>query len=132
MNTEFHPRIMAFHTDSTAPNSTSSTPQAQTPVAQSRRESLDGGAARNASVVEQQEKTHKSLNQSIKKMWKEVKQHAAEHHRSVNNAYEATHGAGMRMGSVSVPASRTGSVSAPVKETWGLASNGRMGRGWMG
>jgi hypothetical protein len=43
-------------------------------------------------------KTEKNLNSSIKKLWKQVKVAAQEHHRSVNAAYEATHGAGRMPG----------------------------------
>jgi hypothetical protein len=43
----------------------------------------------------QEEKTHHSLNASIKKMWKEIKHHASEHHKSVNAAYAASYGAGV-------------------------------------
>jgi hypothetical protein len=69
-----------------------------TPATQSRRPSHE--SAHDAHhFVNSEEKTHKTLNGSIKKMWKEIKHHAAEHHRSVNAAYQAQYGAGARLGS---------------------------------
>lgn len=88
-NADSHPRVLSLSAGSSA----TSTPFAATPVSQSRRVSHDfeNGATNFAS---QQEKTHKTLNQSIKKMWKDIKHHAAEHHRGVNAAYHASYGCG--------------------------------------
>lgn len=58
-------------------------------MTQSRRPSQDGEYFAAA-----EDKTHKTLKGAMNKMWKEIKQHAVEHHRSVNMAYQASYGAG--------------------------------------
>ncbi|KAJ4367019.1 hypothetical protein N0V83_007549 [Neocucurbitaria cava] len=85
------PRVLSLSAASTPATAT-------TPSNQSRRNSSQAESAHDAHhfVAQQQQKTDKSLNMSIKKMWKDIKQHAAEHHRSVNAAYQASYGAGMR------------------------------------
>ena len=90
MNTiDSHPRVLSLSSASPSPNTSTSS----TPAVQSRRASHE--SAHDAHhFVNQQETTHKTLNGSIKKMWKEIKQHAAEHHRSVNAAYRVQYGAG--------------------------------------
>jgi hypothetical protein len=94
-NLDSHPRILSVSGASTPQASSSSTPSATTPLEQSRRASHE--SAHDAHhFVASQEKTHRTLNGSIKKMWKEIKQHAVEHHRSVNAAYQAQYGAGAR------------------------------------
>ncbi|CAO2649552.1 Nn.00g069370.m01.CDS01 [Neocucurbitaria sp. VM-36] len=86
--TEYHPRVLSL--------SAASTPSAQTPATQSRRTSHE--SAHDAHhFVSQQQKTEKTLNMSVKKMWKDIKHHAAEHHRSVNAAYQASYGAGFKV-----------------------------------
>jgi hypothetical protein len=93
-NMDCHPRVLSLSSTTSPFNSTSSTP-----ATQSRRPSHE--SAHDAHhFVNAQEKTHKSLNGSIKKMWKEIKQHASEHHKSVNAAYAAQYGAGARLASV--------------------------------
>ena len=82
-NTDSHPRVLSLSSASTPLTST-----ANTPMTQSRRQSVEG------ENFHQEDKTSKTLNGSIKKMWKEIKQHAIEHHRSVNMAYQASYGAG--------------------------------------
>lgn len=86
--TDSHPRVLSLSTPSTSPSTPSS---ATTPQTQSRRPSHDADH-----FVASQEKTHRTLNGSIKKMWRDIKHHAAEHHRSVNAAYQAQYGAGIR------------------------------------
>jgi hypothetical protein len=95
-NFDSHPRVLSLSGASTPQISSSSTPAGTTPLEQSRRASHE--SAHDAHhFVAAQEKTHKTLNGSIKKMWKEIKHHAAEHHRSVNAAYQAQYGAGARI-----------------------------------
>jgi hypothetical protein len=94
-NFDSHPRVLSLSGASTPRVSSTSTPSATTPLEQSRRPSHDS-AHEAHHFVASQEKTHKTLNGSIKKMWKEIKHHAAEHHRSVNAAYQAQYGAGAR------------------------------------
>jgi hypothetical protein len=111
-NLDSHPRVLSL-SSATSPRSTNaSTPAANTPLTQSRRQSRE--SAHDAHhFVASQEKTHKTLNGSIKKMWKDIKQHAVEHHRSVNAAYRAQYGAGVRQGSIEAQAearARMGSV----------------------
>jgi hypothetical protein len=91
MNTEYHPRILRLSSGYNTPSSTSSI--APTP---SRRPSYTAD-----------DKTHKTLNASIKKIWADVKHHAAEHHRSVNAAYAASYGAGTTRVAGSASASGT-------------------------
>lgn len=94
MNTmESHSRIVSLSTPSQSADSSITS----TPLSQSRRPSHE--SAHDAHhFIDQEDRTHKTLNESIKKMWKEIKQHAAEHHRSVNAAYVAQYGAGARIG----------------------------------
>jgi hypothetical protein len=93
-NMDSHPRVLSLSSTTSPINSTSSTP-----ATQSRRPSHE--SAHDAHhFVNAQDKTHKTLNGSIKKMWKEIKHHASEHHKSVNAAYAAQYGAGARFGSV--------------------------------
>lgn len=100
-NAEFHPRILSLTSpfNSANPsraNSITSPPFSQTPAEQSRRASHESAHDAHHFINEQEKKTQKSLNQSIKKMWKEVKHAAVEHHRSVNAAYAVAYGAGTR------------------------------------
>ncbi|KAF2823758.1 hypothetical protein CC86DRAFT_371983 [Ophiobolus disseminans] len=84
-----HPRVLSL--------SGTSTPNTSTPVSQSARASHESAHDAHHFINHQEENTHNKLNSSIKKMWKEFKHHAAEHHRSVNAAYRAQYGAGARM-----------------------------------
>jgi hypothetical protein len=84
---EYHPRILSLSAESSV---------ASTPLNQSRRASVESQHQAHH-FVHHDDHTSKSLNQSIKKMWKEIKHAAAEHHRSVNAAYEASYGAGIRI-----------------------------------
>lgn len=79
-----HPRLLSLSANSSA---------ASTPLTQSRRASHE--STHDAHQLAHEEKTNSKLNLSIKKMWKGIKNHAVEHHHSVNAAYEATHGAGL-------------------------------------
>jgi hypothetical protein len=83
---EYHPRILSLSAESSV---------ASTPLTQSRRASQESQHQAHH-FVNLEDKTNKTLNQSIKKMWKEIKHAASEHHRSVNAAYEASYGAGIR------------------------------------
>jgi hypothetical protein len=96
-NTDSHPRILSLSSSSYIPtlSSNASSNAYNTPTTQSRRASHE--SAHDAHhFVSAQEKTHRTLNGSIKKMWKDIKHHAAEHHRSVNAAYQAQYGGGAR------------------------------------
>lgn len=93
--TDYHPRILSLSSASSPTSTNASTPAANTPTTQSRRPSHE--SAHDAHhFVAAQEKTNKTLNGSIKKMWKEIKHHAVEHHKSVNAAYHASYGGGAR------------------------------------
>ncbi|KAF2847243.1 hypothetical protein T440DRAFT_492047 [Plenodomus tracheiphilus IPT5] len=88
-----HPRVLSL----SSPSASADSSITSTPLEQSRRPSHE--SAHDAHhFVSQEEKTHNTLNQSIKKMWKEIKHHAIEHHRSVNAAYQAQYGAGASTG----------------------------------
>lgn len=89
-NMDSHPRVLSLSAGSGSSSIVS------TPVSQSRRVSND--SAHDAQHFVNMNKTDSKLNASIKKLWKEIKQAAVEHHRSVNAAYEATHGGGPRVG----------------------------------
>jgi hypothetical protein len=92
-NLDSHPRILSLSSSST---STQNTSTAATPITRSTRASHE--SAHDAHhFVAAQDKTSKTLNDSIKKMWSQVKNHAVEHHRSVNAAYRAQYGGGARM-----------------------------------
>jgi hypothetical protein len=107
-NLDSHPRVLSLSASS-SPNSTN----ASTPAAVSRRASRE--SAHDAHhFVAAQEKTHKTLNGSIKKMWKDIKQHAVEHHRSVNAAYAAQYGAGVRQGTIDGYEARAGARHGSV------------------
>lgn len=93
-NMDSHPRVLSLSTGSSYASSIVPTPTASTPTTQSQRASTDSQHAAHHFV--NLGKTEKSLNSSIRKLWREVKEVAREHHRSVNAAYEATHGAGLR------------------------------------
>ncbi|KAJ4989435.1 hypothetical protein SVAN01_05160 [Stagonosporopsis vannaccii] len=91
-NMDSHPRVLSLssstHSPSTVPTPTHSygtTPRASTDSQHAAHHFVNLGG-----------KTERSLNSSIRKLWREVKEVAREHHRSVNAAYEATHGAGLR------------------------------------
>lgn len=92
-NLDSHPRVLSLSAGSSANTSIVSTP-----ITQSRRVSRD--SQHDAHHFINLGKTEKTLNSSIKKLWKDFKHAAAEHHRSVNAAYEATHGAGARVGAL--------------------------------
>ncbi|KAL1608859.1 hypothetical protein SLS59_002050 [Nothophoma quercina] len=92
-NLDSHPRVLSLSAGSSANTSIVSTP-----VTQSLRVSHD--SQHDAHHFINLNKTEKTLNSSIKKLWKDLKHAAAEHHRSVNAAYEATHGAGARLGAI--------------------------------
>ena len=87
---EYHPRILSLSAESSV---------ASTPLNQSRRASVE--SQHQAHHFVHNDHTSKRLNQSIKKMWREIKHAAVEHHRSVNAAYEASYGAGTRLGATS-------------------------------
>ncbi|KAH3976300.1 hypothetical protein HBI24_091470 [Parastagonospora nodorum] len=90
--TDYHPRILSLSSSTPSPSSTAT----HTPTTQSRRPSHE--SAHDAHhFVAAQDKTHKTLNGSIKKMWREIKHHAVEHHKSVNAAYHASYGGGARV-----------------------------------
>jgi tRNA A37 threonylcarbamoyladenosine synthetase subunit TsaC/SUA5/YrdC len=92
-NTDAHPRILSLSSATTTPTlSTSATPSSHP---HTRRASHESAHDAHHFIAMQEEKTHHSLNASIKKMWKEIKHHAAEHHKSVNAAYAASYGAGV-------------------------------------
>jgi hypothetical protein len=92
-NLDCHPRVLSLSAGSSANSSIVSTP-----ITQSRRVSHD--SQHDAHHFVNLGKTEKTLNSSIKKLWKDFKHAAAEHHRSVNAAYEATHGTGARLGAI--------------------------------
>jgi hypothetical protein len=93
-NLDSHPRILSLSSSSSS--STPNTSTAATPITQSTRASHE--SAHDAHhFVAAQDKTSKTLNDSIRKMWSQVKNHAVEHHRSVNAAYRAQYGGGARM-----------------------------------
>ncbi|KAF1850926.1 uncharacterized protein K460DRAFT_361681 [Cucurbitaria berberidis CBS 394.84] len=87
--TDYHPRILSLASGGSSIIST--------PTHQSRRESHESAYDAHHFTSQQQLKTENTLNQSIKKMWKEIKHAAAEHHKSVNAAYQASYGAGIRV-----------------------------------
>ncbi|KAI8940921.1 hypothetical protein NX059_002178 [Plenodomus lindquistii] len=88
-----HPRVLSLSGPSPSANSSVTS----TPFEHSRRQSHES-AHDVHHFVKQEKKTHNMLNQSIKKMWKDIKHHATEHHRSVNAAYQAQYGAGASVG----------------------------------
>lgn len=95
-NLDSHPRILSLSSASGVRASSNSSSIVSTPATQSARVSHD--SQHDAHHFVNMNKTEKNLNSSIKKLWKQVKVAAQEHHRSVNAAYEATHGAGRMPG----------------------------------
>ncbi len=95
-NLDAHPRLLSLSTPSTS----QSPSIVQTPHIRSRRASHDSQHDAHYFVNLGATKTERTLNSSIKKLWRDVKEAAKEHHRSVNAAYEATHGCGARMGEI--------------------------------
>ena len=95
-NLDSHPRILSLSSASGVPRASNSSSIVSTPATQSARVSHD--SQHDAHHFVNANKTEKNLNSSIKKLWKSVKVAAQEHHRSVNAAYEATHGAGRMPG----------------------------------
>tara|TARA_R110002003_G_scaffold123_9_gene11155 strand:- start:4833 stop:5135 length:303 start_codon:yes stop_codon:yes gene_type:complete len=97
-NIDSHPRVLSLSAG-TSSASTPMTSGAATPMESTRPSHESAHDAHH--FISAEEKTHKTLNGSIKKMWKEIKHRAAEHHRSVNAAYRVQYGAGAyRNGSV--------------------------------
>jgi hypothetical protein len=96
-NLDSHPRLLSLSAGSTNTPSIVSTPRTHTPL-DSRRASHE--SQHDAHHFINLGKTETTLNSSIKKLWKDFKHAAAEHHRSVNAAYEATHGGGARIGAL--------------------------------
>lgn len=96
-NMDSHPRILSLSSASGVRASSNSSSIVSTPATQSARVSHDSQHDAHH-FVNLNSKTEKNLNSSIKKLWKQVKVAAQEHHRSVNAAYEATHGAGRMPG----------------------------------
>lgn len=90
-NMDSHPRVLSL----SAASGSHSSSIVSTPTTQSRRPSHD--SQHDAHYFVNMGKTERTLNSTIKKLWKDIKHAAAEHHRSVNAAYEATHGGGARM-----------------------------------
>jgi hypothetical protein len=91
-NMDSHPRVLSLSSSSGTPLATpSSIPT--TPFSQSRRHSHES-AHDPHHFAAQEEKTQHKLNLTVKKLWKDIKQHAAEHHKSVNAAYMASYGYG--------------------------------------
>lgn len=95
-NMDSHPRILSLSSASGVRASSNSSSIVSTPASQSARASHD--SQHDAHHFVNMNKTEKNLNSSIKRLWKSVKVAAQEHHRSVNAAYEATHGAGRQPG----------------------------------
>lgn len=96
-NLDSHPRVLSLSAGSSHKTS-ADTSIVSTPITRSRRASYD--SEHDAHHFINLGKTEKTLNSSIKKLWRDIKHAAAEHHRSVNAAYEATHGAGARIGAI--------------------------------
>ncbi|KAF3035933.1 hypothetical protein E8E12_005080 [Didymella heteroderae] len=99
-NMDSHPRILSLSSASGPRTASNSSSIVSTPATQSTRVSHD--SQHDAHHFVNMNKTEKNLNSSIKKLWKQVKVAAQEHHRSVNAAYEATHGAGRMPGKFGV------------------------------
>lgn len=93
-NMDPHPRVLSL----SAGSSHNTYSIVSMPVTQSRRASHD--SQHDAHYFVNLGKTEKTPNASVKKLWRDFKHAAAEHHRSVNAAYEATHGAGARSGAI--------------------------------
>lgn len=98
-NMDSHPRILSLSSSSSSTHTPCTVPTASPSGTQSYgttpRLSTDSQHAAHH-FVNLNHKAEGRLNSSIRKLWREVKEVAREHHRSVNAAYEATHGAGMR------------------------------------
>lgn len=95
-NLDSHPRLLSLSA-STPSTSTSSPPRsiistASTPIP---RPSTDSQHAAHHFVGTG--RAERSFRVEMRRLWEGVKEGAREHHRSVNAAYEATHGAGMRV-----------------------------------
>ncbi|KAF2119267.1 hypothetical protein BDV96DRAFT_567284 [Lophiotrema nucula] len=81
-------QMYTFESTSAKANMSAQSSTATTPFTQSRRASQES-ARSNTSA--------KGDKHFMKKIWTTVKKHAIEHHRSVNAAYDACYGQGMKV-----------------------------------
>ncbi|KAH6622432.1 hypothetical protein C7974DRAFT_377986 [Boeremia exigua] len=94
-NIDSHPRLLSLSTPPSSSRPSSIVPTTHTPSPRRSHDSQhDAHHFAHLSAHLHSTKAESGFQTSLRRLWSGVKEVAREHHRSVNAAYEATHGAG--------------------------------------